>query len=64
MIVEVPRFRLRCERCGVFSIPDLTPDVAVARGKRDGWLHLETSGRDFCPDCVEFLYPKEKETEP
>ena len=41
-----------CDRCGEHSETALTEKEALEKAKKAGWLHLENTKEDYCPDCV------------
>ena len=45
------RFRV-CDCCGRYSESGSTPEEAIERAEACGWLHIKTSDKDFCPDCL------------
>lgn len=41
-----------CDSCGRWSESGDCEEEAIKRAKQCGWLHIETSNKDFCPDCL------------
>lgn len=44
------RFRV-CDNCGRWSESGKTPEEAIERAQRCGWVHLDND-KDYCPECT------------
>lgn len=49
-----------CDNCGKKSRIADSEEEAINKAEKDGWLHMKTTNKDFCPDC---LSPKESYNE-
>lgn len=53
------KFRV-CDCCGRYSESGETPEDAIKNAERCGWIHIEETNKDFCPDCKDKIYTRFK----
>ena len=49
---QTPRKYYRiCDKCGRRSDYADTPEEALEKAKKSGWIHYSGMNTDYCPDC-------------
>ena len=48
---QATRYFRRCDRCGKHGEYADTPERALEKALKAGWVHCEDGNKDYCPDC-------------
>jgi hypothetical protein len=59
LFIMIPQVKLRhrrkCDGCGIQSDYGDSPDDAIKNAVRNGWVHIDDSDKDYCPECARKL---------
>ena len=44
-----------CDGCGRWSESGETATEAIMRAEKCGWLHINSTDKDFCTDCLKII---------
>ena len=56
LFVLLPSHKIKhkrtCDMCGKSTESYDTPEEAIKQAEKCGWIHIEKTDQDFCPECI------------